>query len=87
MRYGFFMSHGSQKSAGRVGLKIAAALNHAFKTQYGGNQTTLGLAIGVSQSQMSLLLHGERVIDVDQLEGLCAELGIDSVKVFRDAVR
>lgn len=81
------MSHGSQNSAGRVGLKIATALNHVFKTQYEGNQAKLGLAIGVSQSQMSMLLSGKRVVDVDQLEALCAELGLDSVKVFRDAVR
>jgi predicted transcriptional regulator len=51
----------------------------------GVSQSHLGAAVGISQSQMSKYLRGERVLDVDQLDALCFALHLDITEVVRDA--
>ncbi len=45
----------------------------------------LGVAVGISQSQLSKYLRGIRVLDVDQLDDLCFALHLDITEVMREA--
>jgi len=67
------------------GKHVAATIRAEVLTNYAGNQTTLGQALGISQQQVSQLLLGTVVINVDQLQLLCDELGLSSQEVMSDA--
>jgi len=67
------------------GKRVAAILSDASNASYAGNQATLGRALGISQQQVSRLLGGIVVINVDQLQLLCDELGLNSRDVLGDA--
>lgn len=45
----------------------------------------LAPAVGVSQAQLSRMLHGRRRIDLEQLQMLCSYLQVDLVDVVREA--
>ena len=65
---------------------MAAILKRAFH-QTDVTQEALGAAVGVSQSQVSKFLRGERVLNVDQLDTFCFALGLNIVHVVREAAR
>ena len=67
------------------GKRVAATIRAEVAANYAGNQTTLGQALGISQQQVSQLLLGAVVINVDQLQLLCDELGLSSQAVMSDA--
>lgn len=50
------------------------------------SQKAIAEGSGISQSQVSKLLRGVRVINVDQLDALCSVLGLSIVDVVRQAV-
>ena len=81
------MSSRSLSTPGWIGRHIAATLHAAFTDAYSGSQDDLAAAIGISQSQVSALLSGARVINVDQLKALCDEMGLSSAAVLDDAER
>ncbi len=78
------MPSGGTSEPGPLTIAVAAILNRAFQ-QTGVSQRHLGAAVGISQSQMSKYLRGERVLDVDQLDALCFALHLDITTVVRDA--
>ena len=54
-------------------------MSQILRTQFKATsitQTELGDGIGVSQSQMSKILRGERTLTIDQLEQICFILGL-----------
>lgn len=53
--------------------------------QYGVKQGELAESIGVSQSQLSKMVRGTRPIDLDQLDGMCRALGVDTFTVVKEA--
>ena len=81
------MSSRSLSTPGWIGRHIAATLYAAFNDTYNGNQDDLAALIGISQSQVSALLSGARVINVDQLKALCDAMGLSSVAVLDNAER
>lgn len=54
-----------------------------------GNVTQVELSevVGISQSQLSKLLRGVRVFDVDELDAVCQALGLDAGEVVACAYR
>ena len=72
------MSKRALSAPGWVGRHVAAQLHAEFKGSYPGSQEDLGRALGISQQQVSKLLRGTVVINVDQLQALCDELGLSS---------
>lgn len=46
-------------------------------------QKQLAELVGLSQSQVSKLLRGERVMTLDQLDAFCVALDVDVVRVVR----
>lgn len=80
------MPSGGTTQPGPLTIAVAAILNRAFK-QTSVSQKQLGAVVGISQSQMSKLLRGERVLNVDQLEDLCFALGLDIGDVVHAAAR
>lgn len=66
--------------AGAVRL---AALLRQRALEAGVTQTALAASTGISQQQISVLFLGRKAIDVDQLQLICDELGLD----VRDVVR
>jgi len=65
---------------------IAEQLRAAFH-ESGRRQSDVGEAAGVSQSQLSKILRGVRVPDVDTLDAICAALQLDVVEVVAAAAR
>jgi len=59
---------------------LAAAADELFVTQ-----TELGRRTGISQSQISKLLRAERAMKVDQLDAICAALGLPVAAVVAEA--
>ena len=80
------VSSGRVTEPGPLTVAVAAILKRSFH-QTDVTQETLGAAVGVSQSQMSKYLRGERVLDIDQLDAFCFALGLNIVDVVREAVR
>jgi transcriptional regulator with XRE-family HTH domain len=76
---------GGTTKPGPLTVAVAAILNRAF-LQAGISQKKLGAAVGISQSQMSKHLRGERVLDVDQLDAICFALGLSITAVVSEAV-
>ncbi|MGY4859490.1 helix-turn-helix domain-containing protein [Cryobacterium sp. AP23] len=79
------MPSGGTTKPGPLTVAVAAILNRAF-LQAGVSQKKLGEAVGISQSQMSKHLRGERVLDVDQLDAICLALGLSITAVVSEAV-
>lgn len=52
----------------------------------GMKQRTIAEAIGVSQSQVSKLLRGDRPLEVSQFVAMCDRLGLPPVEVLREAL-
>ena len=65
---------------------IAEILDAAY-VESGLTQRAVGAAAGISQSQVSKLLRGVRVPDVDELAALCEALGVQLLDVVGEAVR
>jgi transcriptional regulator with XRE-family HTH domain len=71
-------------------VSLSALIAEILKAAYvesGRTQGDVGAAAGISQSQVSKLLRGVRVPDVDELEALCDALDLDVVEVVREAVQ
>lgn len=51
------------------------------------SQATLGAHIGRAQNQVSRFMRGLRVLDVEELAGMCDALGLDFEKVMAAANR
>ena len=69
---------------GALSVAIAGILNQALRDT-GASQRELGATVGISQSQISKYLRGERVLDVDQLDAICFALGLNIVTVVSAA--
>ncbi|WP_148666430.1 helix-turn-helix domain-containing protein [Cryobacterium aureum] len=78
------MSSGGVTEPGPLTVAVAAILKRAFH-QTSVSQEMLGVAVGISQSQLSKYLRGIRVLDVDQLDDLCFALHLDITEVMREA--
>lgn len=63
---------------------ILAVLNHA-KDRLDLNQDVLAAAVGISQSQVSRVLKGERPMTVPELLMLCEALGMSLEDLARRA--
>lgn len=77
------MPTGTRKGAD-LGREVAAILRGQL-ARAGRTQTQLATAASISQSQISKLLRGERPIDVDQLDRMCAALGLSIERVIEEA--
>lgn len=67
---------------------LTRALGRVLRGQMARRRTTLAEAcvvVGVSEGQLSKMMHGKRRIDVEQLEDLCNFLGVDMIQVLREA--
>jgi len=53
--------------------------------QHRVTQAELAESIGVSQSQLSKMVRGVRPIDLDQLDGMCIALGVDTGDLIKEA--
>lgn len=51
------------------------------------SQTALARRIGVSQSQMSDYLRGERPMTLEEIDAICDALGLDILVVIEEADR
>lgn len=71
-------------SVGWLTLEVAAILR-GQAAKIGVSQARLGEVAGVSQSQMSKILRGQRDITVDQLDWLCDELELTPSEVIAGA--
>lgn len=70
----------SKPPPGKLSRGVAEILRAAYSEQ-SLTQAALGARIGVTQSQMSKLLRGERTLSLDQLEVVCFELGLSPGEV------
>jgi transcriptional regulator with XRE-family HTH domain len=68
--------------SGFVALVLADAAAEA-----GLSQAEVGIASGVSQSQVSKYFRGVRVPDVNVLDDLCTALGLEITDVIAQAIR
>ena len=67
---------------------LTRALGRVLRGQMANRRTTLAEAcvvMGVSEGQLSRMMHGKRRIDVEQLADLCNFLGVDMIDVLREA--
>lgn len=76
----------TKKTPGAYSRSIATILRREAESQ-DVTQTVLGETIGLSQSQMSRILNGMRVLDVDQVQGLCDLLGLRFEDVMQEAAQ
>lgn len=53
--------------------------------QHRVTQAELADSVGVSQSQLSKMVRGVRPIDLDQLDGMCIALGVDTGDLIKEA--
>jgi DNA-binding Xre family transcriptional regulator len=60
-------------------------LSDAFAASEFTSQTALGKVAGISQSQLSKHLRGERPLTIDELDALCMALHLSIVDVVRRA--
>ncbi|WP_166785548.1 helix-turn-helix domain-containing protein [Cryobacterium cryoconiti] len=74
----------SQPRPGRLTRGVARILYEEYRAN-SVTQTALGDAAGVSQSQMSKLLRGDRTLNLDQLEAVCFMLGLSPGEVITAA--
>ncbi|TFC92024.1 MULTISPECIES: helix-turn-helix transcriptional regulator [Cryobacterium] len=79
------MPSGGTTQPGPLSVAVAEILRREFNRSDFVSQKALGAAVGISQSQMSKHLRGERVLDVDQLDALCDALNLQIVDVVRSA--
>ena len=79
------MSTGSKRPPGALSQAVAAILADAF-AESGLSQRALGEAAGISQSQMSKYLRGERPMLIDDLDKVCFVLGLSIVDVVGRAL-
>ncbi|WP_177216772.1 helix-turn-helix domain-containing protein [Mycetocola miduiensis] len=75
-----------KKTPGAYSRNIAAILRREAELQ-GVSQTALGESIGLSQAQISRIFGGKRVLDVDQVQGLCDLLGLPFESVMQEAAQ
>ena len=64
-----------------------AAILRAQVAKFQLTQVDVAANSGISQSQLSKVLRGTRVLDVDQLDALCQTLGLEIADVVADAYR
>ncbi|MGN6200493.1 helix-turn-helix domain-containing protein [Humibacter sp.] len=69
----------------KLSINVGALLDNARTEQF-LLQRDLAEHIGVSQSQMSKFLRGERALNLDQLDALCRKLGLSIVGIVSDAL-
>lgn len=65
--------------------RYVAAKIRGLMGEHGVTQAELAAAIGVSQSQLSKMTRGVRPIDLDQLDGMCMALGVDTGDLVKEA--
>lgn len=65
---------------------IAAMLATEMRAQ-GWTQSALAPVVGISQSQLSKYLRGERTMSIDELDAMCLALHLPIVKVVSRANR
>jgi transcriptional regulator with XRE-family HTH domain len=75
------MPRGKKPPTGPAARRIAAVLRERAK-DLGKSQIELESVTGISQSQISLILRGERAVDVDQLQALCDALDLSMHEVM-----
>ena len=64
-----------------------AKLLEAAADELAVSDTTLAGLVGISQSQMSIYLRGERSLTLDILDRICSALGLSIVAVVEEANR
>ena len=75
---------GASTTPGPLGRAVAAVLE-ARRVQVGLTQKQVGAAIGRHQTKAGEILHGQRPLNVDQLDALCSLLGVPPAQVLREA--
>lgn len=63
-----------------------AGIIAGMMTRYKVSQTEMAGPVGVAQSHLSKMLRGLRPINIDQLEIMCAVLGVEVTKIVDEAV-
>ena len=74
----------SRNEPGRLSIALAAILSEAFDDS-GKTQAEVAEAAGMSQSQLSKYLRAVRTLTADELDDLCAALGLSLVDVVTRA--
>lgn len=73
-----------QTTASYLTKRIASRLRGRV-SQGNVTQVELSEVVGISQSQLSKLLRGVRVFDVDELDAVCQALGLEAGEVVATA--
>ncbi|WP_193510435.1 helix-turn-helix transcriptional regulator [Cryobacterium sp. BB736] len=75
---------GGRKTVDAFGRDVAAVL-HRERLAQGVTLVQLAALVGVSQSQLSKQLRGERPLTLDEADRICRALGLTLADVIRDA--
>lgn len=71
---------GANTPPGPLSAAVAALILDAFN-RASLSQRQMAAIIGVSKSQMNRLLNGLVVLNIEQLDAICHELGLSAVEV------
>lgn len=80
------MAKGTKPIPGPITQEVAGILR-AELARHRILQAQLSAATGISTTQLSGMLKGQKHIDIEQLDALCWALGLDFADVIRDADR
>jgi predicted transcriptional regulator len=80
------MSASGKPAPGPVSIAISAALLTEVQWQ-GLKQSDIAELAGISQSQISKFLRGQRILDVEQFVRLCSILSLDAPELVQKALR
>lgn len=78
------MPSGTRPLPGRLSLEVTRILSDAIADR-GVTQAEVATAAGMSASQLSRTLDGQKPLTLEQLEALCEALGDDVVRVISTA--
>lgn len=80
------MPSGTRPLPGPLSLAVAHTLSTAIRDR-GRAQAEVAAAADMSASQLSRALSGQKVFTLDQLDAVCAAIGLDLVTTLGDADR
>lgn len=77
---------GKKPTPGPLSRKIGRLVRQMIEED-GHSQASVAQQIGMSQSQLSKCLRGERILDVEQLDALAHLFDTTAVQILREAAR
>lgn len=71
------MPRGTRNPPGPLSREINAVIRSAIARRLGVKQGDVARAVGISASQFSSILTDQKHFDIDQLDKVCLELGLE----------